>query len=91
MKKTIFQGIVFSTFIHLLIFGFQLLQGYIAAKFTSPDTESTSENIHVLQNEVVFSFYYHSGGILQLILSFLVAMGCFMVGKYVFKKIFKKS
>lgn len=91
MKKTIFQGIIFSFIIHILIIGFPIVQGYIAAKFSTPSRLGASENIHVLQNEVVFGFYYQSGEVLLPILSFLIGVGCFMFGKFIFLHFFRKS
>lgn len=37
----------------------------------------------MLQNEVAFGIVYNSGGAVLLILSFLVDVGCFMIGKFV--------
>lgn len=91
MKKTVFQGIIFSLIIHILIIGFPLAQGYIATKFSTPSRLGASENIHILQDEVVFGFYYQSGGVLLSILSFFAGVGCFMLAKFTFLRFFRKS
>jgi hypothetical protein len=45
----------------------------------------------MLQNEVAFGIAYNSGGAVLLILSFLVGVSCFMIGKFVIVRLVSKG
>lgn len=91
MKKTILQAIIFSIVIHVLIIGFPIAKGYVMTKYYNPSIANHYDNVHVLQNEVAFGIVYNSGGAVLLILSFLVGVVCFMIGKFAFVRLMAKG
>lgn len=91
MKKTIIHAVIFSIIIHVLIIGFPIAKGYLLTKTHIPSNINAYDHVHMLQNEVAFGMVYHSGGAVQLILSFLVGVGCFMIGKLIFVRLRAKG
>ena len=91
MKKTILHAVIFSIIIHVLIIGFPIAKGYLLTKFHSPSNINDYYNVHMLPNKVAFGIVYHSGGAVLLIFSFLVGVGCFMIGKFVFVRLIAKG
>lgn len=71
--------------------GLPLVKGYLLTKLYRPDILNTHSNVQMLQNEVVFGVYSDSGGAVLLVLSFLVGVGCFVVGKSVFVRLIAKE
>lgn len=91
MKKTIIQAIIFSIIIHVLILGFPIAKGYLLTKFHNPSKVNAYGNVHMLQNEVAFGGVYDLDGVVLLSLSFLVGIGFFMIGKFVFVRLTAKG
>lgn len=91
MKKTILHAAIFSIMIHVLILGFPIVKGYLLTKSRSPSNLNHYDNVHMLQDEVTFGFVYDSSGAVLLMLSFLLGIGCFMVGKFVFVRFIAKK
>ncbi|MFZ0443213.1 MAG: hypothetical protein WAM95_00880 [Bacillus sp. (in: firmicutes)] len=91
MKKTILHAAIFSIIIHLLIIGFPIVKGYLLTKSHSPRNLNAYGNVYVLQNEVAFGIVYNLGGAVLLILSFLVGVRCFIIGKFVFERLIAKG
>jgi lipoprotein signal peptidase len=91
MKKMILQAVLFSIIIHVLIIGFPIAKGYLITRSHSPSIANHYENVYMLQNEVAFGIAYNSGGAVLLILSFLVGVPCFMIGKFVIVRLVSKG
>ena len=91
MKKTILHAVIFSIIIYVLITGFPIAKGNLLTKSHSPGNIDAYDNVYMLQTEVAFGFVYNSGGVVLLILSFLMGVGCFMIGKFVFVRLRAKG
>lgn len=86
MKKTILQGVFFSILAHVLVFGFQVMRGYLLTKDYVPSISESYDNVHMLQNEVAFGVVYNTNGLLLFVFTFVVVVFLYMGGKLIWLK-----